>query len=139
MKKFEQARRIMFSDCDNAQIVFYPKYFEWFDRATQGMFDEVGLHWSKMWPQYNIAGIPLVDAQAKFMAPLRMEDDIIIESWVEEWSGKVGIVRHNVLKGDVIHVEGTEKRVWAVKAPDSPKGIRAGIIPEEVLSLLMGD
>ena len=136
MKTFTQNHTIMFSDCDNAQIVFYPNYFQWFDRATQNMFNKVGLPWSKMWPQYDIAGIPLVDAQSKFIAPLRMEDEIVIETWVEDWRGKVGTVRHNIIKDDFIHVEGTEKRVWAVNAPDSPKGIRATLLPDDVKKLL---
>ena len=136
MKTFCQDRTIMFSDCDNAQIVFYPNYFQWFDIATQNMFNEVGLFWGKMWPQYDIAGIPLVDAQASFLSPLRMDDQVIIETWVENWEGKVGTIRHKISKGKEIHVEGTEKRVWAVKAPQSEKGIKATNIPSDVLPLL---
>ncbi len=136
MKVFTQHRTIMFSDCDNAQMVFYPNYFQWFDRATQNMFNEVGLAWSKMWPDYNIAGIPLVDAQATFVAPLRMEDQVIIDTWVEDWTGRVGIVRHNIRKDGVVHVEGIEKRVWAIKAPEKPKGIRAEPLPIEILERL---
>lgn len=126
----------MFSDCDNAQIVFYPNFFQWFDRSTQHMFNEAGLPWSKMWPKYNIAGVPLVDASAKFIAPLRMEDEIEIDSWIENWGSKVWTVRHNIRKDDFVHVEGTEKRVWAVHDPESPKGIRAEPMPEEVRKLL---
>ena len=136
MKVFTQHRTIMFSDCDNAQMVFYPNYFQWFDRATQNMFNEAGLAWSKMWPDYNIAGIPLVDAQATFIAHLRMEDQVIIDTWVADWAGRVGVVRHNIRKGDVVHVEGTEKRVWAIKAPEKPKGIRAEPMPKEILERL---
>jgi 4-hydroxybenzoyl-CoA thioesterase len=138
MKIFRQNRTIMFSDCDNAQMVFYPNYFQWFDRATQNMFNEVGLVWSKMWPDYNIAGVPLVDAQASFKAPLRMDDEITIDSWVEDWTGKVGTLRHNICKDGSIHVQGTEKRVWAMKAPEKTKGISAEPIPREVLNLLCG-
>ena len=128
----------MFSDCDNAQMVFYPNYFQWFDRATQNMFNEVGLFWSKIWPDYNIAGVPLVDAQASFKAPLRMDDEVTIDSWVEDWTGKVGTLRHNICKDGSIHVQGTEKRVWAMKAPEKTKGISAEPIPREVLNLLCG-
>ena len=138
MKIFIQSRTIMFSDCDNAQIVFYPNYFQWFDRATQNMFNDVGLPWSKMWPDYNIAGVPLVDAQATFISPLRMDDEVTIESWVEDWKGKVGTVRHEIRKDNKIHVEGVEKRVWAIIAPDTTKGIRAEPVPEEILKRLNG-
>ena len=39
MKKYEFLYKVMFSDCDPAKIVFYPKYFQWFDIATQKMFN----------------------------------------------------------------------------------------------------
>ena len=39
MKKFTFSIKVMFSDCDPAQIVFYPRYFQWFDIATQRMFN----------------------------------------------------------------------------------------------------
>lgn len=139
MRIFSQNRTIMFGDCDNAQIVFYPNYFRWFDRATQNMFNEVGLFWSKMWPEYNIAGVPLVDAQASFKAPLRMDDEITIISWVEDWEGKVGTVRHDICMNDNVHVQGTEKRVWAIKSPEKPGGIAAVPIPPDVVALLCGD
>ena len=138
MKIFKLQRTIMFSDCDNAQLVFYPNYFQWFDIATQNMFNEVGLFWSKMWPDYDIAGVPLVDAQATFLAPLRMDDRITIDSWIEDWSGSVGIVRHNILKDENIHVEGVEKRVWAKRAPERPKGIRVEPMPVEIVKKLCG-
>jgi len=27
-----------FADCDPARIVFYPRYFDWFDRASERLF-----------------------------------------------------------------------------------------------------
>ena len=55
MKKFRHKIRVMFSDCDPAQLVFYPKYFQWFDIATQKMFNELDLEWSKFWSERGIA------------------------------------------------------------------------------------
>ena len=129
----------MFSDCDNAQIVFYPNFFQWFDRATQNMFIEVGLPWDEIWINYNIVGLPLVDASAKFIKSLRMEDEIVIESQVVEWGDKVWVLRHDVKLGDAIHVEGTEKRVWGARDADAPQGIRAEPVPAEVRALLSGE
>ena len=57
-----------FSDCDPARIVFYPRYFDWFDRATERLFRERGMAWPQLWAQYRLAGFPIVDAGAKFLA-----------------------------------------------------------------------
>ena len=59
MKKFTLPIKVMFSDCDPAQIVFYPRYFQWFDIATQRMFNELDMEWSTFWPERGIAGLPL--------------------------------------------------------------------------------
>ena len=55
-----------FADCDPARIVFYPRYFDWFDRATERMFRSRGMPWAQLFPEYRMAGVALVDASASF-------------------------------------------------------------------------
>ena len=124
----------MFSDCDPAQLVFYPKYFQWFDIATQKMFNELDLEWSKFRSERGIAGLPLVDASATFKGPARMDDEVEIETWVDEWKGKIFIVRHNVIKDGEVIVEGKEVRACVVKDPNSSKGFKATTFPTDVIA-----
>ncbi len=123
-----------FADCDPARLVFYPKYFQWFDRSTERMFRDRGLAWPVMWPQYKLAGLPIVDVSSKFIGPSRFGDTITIESWVGEWRGKVFIVEHRVLNGGKVIVEGREVRVWALRDPVDPEGIKAGPVPPEIIA-----
>ena len=132
MKRFRQTFKIMFSDCDPAQIVFYPTYFKWFDQATQRMFNEVGLEWSKFWPERGLAGLPIVDAAAKFSGPARMDDEVSLESWVDEWRGRTFVVKHVIAKDGKPIVEGQEIRVWAAKDASAPEGIKAAPIPDDI-------
>jgi 4-hydroxybenzoyl-CoA thioesterase len=132
MKRFRQTFKIMFSDCDPAQIVFYPTYFKWFDQGTQRMFNEVGLEWSKFWPERGLAGLPIVDASAKFQGPARMDDEVTLESWVDEWRGRTFVVKHTIAKGGRTIVEGQEIRVWAARDADAPEGIKAAPIPDDI-------
>lgn len=134
MKKFNTPIKVMFSDCDPAKIVFYPKYFQWFDIATQRMFNELGMEWSTFWPERGIAGLPLVDASATFKGPARMDDNIRIESWVDNWKGKIFVVRHNVIKDGSVIVEGKEVRACAVANSESDKGMKAIPMPEDVIA-----
>ena len=133
MRKFSFSFKVMFCDCDPAQIVFYPKYFQWFDIGTQRMFNELGMEWSRFWPDRGISGLPIVDASAKFQSPARMDDNLEIESWVDDWKGKTFIVKHVVKKENKVIVEGTEVRVCVVKDDESPKGIRAEPMPSDVV------
>ncbi|HLI13423.1 MAG TPA: acyl-CoA thioesterase [Alphaproteobacteria bacterium] len=135
MKRSVLKRMINFADCDPAQIVFYPRYFEWFDRGTEMMFRSVGLAWEKLFAKGEWSGVPLLDVGANFKRPCRFGDSIEIESWVDEWRGKTFLVRHHVKKDGELAVEGHELRAWTVKDKSRPAGMRAAEVPGEVVAL----
>ena len=132
MKIARQTKRIMFADCDPARIVFYPRYIEWFDRATQNLFTEAGLPWSTFFPDSGIVGLPIVDVQASFRGPAMMDDTVELESWIEEWRERTFVVAHRIFKNDSEIVEGREIRAWVVRDESARTGIRAAPIPDAV-------
>jgi 4-hydroxybenzoyl-CoA thioesterase len=79
-----------------------------------------------------MAGLPLVDASAKFMGPARMDDEIVLESWIDEWRGRTFVVKHVITKDGKPIVEGQENRVWAMKDAASPECIKAASIPDDI-------
>jgi 4-hydroxybenzoyl-CoA thioesterase len=121
-----------FADCDPARIVFYPRYFDWFDRATERLFRERGMAWPQLWAQYRLAGFPIVDVGAKFFGPSRFGDRIAIESWIGEWRSKLFLVQHRVSNAGQVVVEGHELRVWALRDPADPDNMKAGVVPDEI-------
>lgn len=125
-------RHVRFADCDPARIVFYPRFFELFDRATEELFHSVGFYWDKEFGANGLNGLPLVDASARFLSPAWFGDTLEIESWIDEWKGKVFVVEHRIRAGDREIAEGREVRVWAMDAPDRPSGIRAVPMPDEI-------
>ena len=59
--------RVQWGDCDPAGIVFYPRYFEWFDACTILLFEKAtGLTKIDMLAKYNGAGLALLEARANF-------------------------------------------------------------------------
>lgn len=129
-------QRVEWGDCDAADIVFYPHYFRWFDRATAALFESVGLPVRKLSETYDVLGIPLVDAKASFRSPSTYGDDIEIFSTIREWRSKTFVIGHRIMNGDRLAVEGQEIRVWAEKHPTEPGRIRAKTIPEDLKKLL---
>lgn len=125
--------RIEWGDCDPANIVFYPRYFAFFDASTAYLFEAVGLPKAQMVKAYDIAGIPIVDTSAKFFIPSRFGDRVVIETYVKEWRRSSFSVSHTLLRGDAVAIQAQEVRVWAGKDPDQPEGIRARAIPQEVI------
>jgi 4-hydroxybenzoyl-CoA thioesterase len=124
---------IEWGDCDPLGIVYFPRYFEFFDACTNALFARAGLPKQELLRKYQIAGIPLVDAHARFLLPSSFGDTVAVESAIANWGTSSFSVEHRLYKGELLAVEGFEKRVWAVHAPQDPRGIHSAAIPREVI------
>jgi 4-hydroxybenzoyl-CoA thioesterase len=121
--------------CDPAGIVFNPRFFEWFDACTAGLFAHVGLPKPRLMKTYGIVGIPLVETQAKFILPSRFGDRVTIESSIESFKRSSFEVSHKLFNEGALAVEGRETRVWAIRHPEDPMRIKSHPIPQEVIAL----
>jgi 4-hydroxybenzoyl-CoA thioesterase len=128
---------IEWGDCDPAGIVFYPRYFEYFDACTARLF-ELALGMKKIaWAKhYGIVGIPMVDTRATFRIPSRYGDVVTVETHATEVRRSSFDIEHRILKEGALAVEGFETRVWTGRDPDDPSRIRAVSIPREVIDRL---
>ena len=134
---FANTRQILieWGDCDPAGIVFYPRYFAWFDACTAGLFAAAGLPKPQMIAKYNLLGIPMVDTRARFLVPSKFGDEVSIISSITEFRRSSFDVRHQLMRGETLAVEGFETRVWTVRDPDNPERIKSQPIPAEVIAL----
>jgi 4-hydroxybenzoyl-CoA thioesterase len=134
MKSLVQHYIVDFSDCDPARIVFYPRYFEWFDRGTERLFRSLGMPWATLFGTPMCYGLPILDAHANFKRPSRFGDTIEIETRVGEWRGKTFLMQHEIRNRGELAVEGQELRAWTVPDPSRPVGFRAAPVPEDVIA-----
>jgi 4-hydroxybenzoyl-CoA thioesterase len=127
--------QIEWGDCDPAGIVFYPRYFAWFDACTAGHFAHAGLPPKfEMLKTYDIVGIPMVDTRAKFILPSKFGDVVTVETRITEFRCSSFDVEHRLLKRGALAIEAYETRVWVGRHPDDPERIKARAIPEEVIA-----
>lgn len=74
--RFVRERRIRFSDCDPAGIVFYPQYLVMFNGLVEDWFtDQLGVSYAGLLGHRRI-GLPIVRLECDFRAVGRMGDDI---------------------------------------------------------------
>ena len=125
--------KIEWGDCDPAQVVFYPRYFAYFDACTHSLFEHAGLSYRTMQRKYQIGGIPLVEVRARFIAPSQFGEEIIIESCVAAFRNRSFQVQHKLYNGDELAVEAFEIRVLAVKSADDPDKVKARPIPSDLV------
>ncbi|HEY5379152.1 MAG TPA: thioesterase family protein [Pseudolabrys sp.] len=126
--------KIAWAHCDPAGIVFNPRFFEFFDTNTWGLFEAaLGVTQQDLAATYGIVGIALVDARGNFMKPVAFGDTIEIVSRVSEFRRVSFDVEHRLVNKGEVAVEGRESRVWAVRHADDPDRIATAPIPAEVI------
>jgi 4-hydroxybenzoyl-CoA thioesterase len=128
--------RIEWGQCDPAGIVFYPQYLIIFDTSTGWLFERTGLSPSLMRKKYGIVGMPIIEVGARFILPCRFDDEVVVESEVGEWGRSSFTVRHRILNGGELALDGFEKRVWAGPHPERARAIKAQPIPTEIIASL---
>jgi 4-hydroxybenzoyl-CoA thioesterase len=131
--------KVRWSEADPAGIVFYPRFYEWFDLGTEALFESLGLPWPEMFPAERIVGVPIVESGARFASPVRYGDLVRIETTVREVREKTFRVEHEVSVGDRGCATGFEVRAW-VALPEQPGGpLAARAIPAGIVARLKGE
>jgi len=123
-------------DTDPAGIVFYPRFYEWYDLGTETLFESLGLPWPEMFPREAIVGVPIVESGSTFLAPIRYGDEVNIRStvaWVKE---KTFRMDHEITVGGTLCARGFEIRAWVARPVTADDRRRAAPIPEHISRLL---
>ena len=131
--KAELSVRVPWGACDPAGTVHLAQWFRWFDLATWNYFERGGLPLQEMMQRYGNAGLPLVSVAADLKAPARVHEDIAVETSVSAWKRKTLEMRHVFRRGKTLLLEGSEIRVWVLRDPSRPSGMRAADVPPEVV------
>ena len=135
MKEYVWDMDIEWAHCDAAGIVFYPYFYMWFDQATGRLFSANKLSYPELKRDFEIVGMPLLETGTTYQRACALGDKVTMTSSVEEWKGKTFLVRHKMVHDDGTPAfEGFERRVMVVAAPDTPKGIKAIEIPDDIKS-----
>ena len=125
--------RVQWGDCDPAGIVYYPRYFEWFDACTILLFEKAtGLTKIKMLEKFGGAGLALLEARAAFKVASHYGEDIEIETEITEFRRSSFFVQHKVTKAGVPALEGFETRLWTTRDPANPGRLRSAPMPDEI-------
>jgi 4-hydroxybenzoyl-CoA thioesterase len=126
--------QIAWGDCDPFGIVFFPRYFEYFDACTNALFYRaLGIKKAEMLRHYKIAGIPLVQASCNFFLSSSFGDVVHVDSSVTNWGKSSFTVLHQLFRGETLAADGIEKRVWTVRLPGDPPQLKGHAIPKEVI------
>jgi acyl-CoA thioesterase FadM len=129
---------VRWSDADPAGIVFYPRFYEWYDLGTETLFESVGLPWPATFERYAIVGVPIVESGSTFLSPVRYGDVVTLASSVAWMKDRTFRMEHEISVGERVCARGFEVRAW-VRRPETAGGpLHAAALPPEVRARLAG-
>ena len=133
-----RAVRIEWGQCDPAGVVYAPRFLDICGESTIRLFEAAGLPMKRdMLLQMRVAGYPMVDVSARFLAPCTFGDDVTVETAAPAFGNSSFTIDHRIVLGDRVCVECTEKRVWTVPDAERPGGLRAERVPDAVRDLFV--
>ena len=137
MKKNTVERQIMWGDLDPAEIVFYPRFYEWFDASGHLFMESLGLDLDQLWKKRQVQ-FGLVETGCQYTRPGRYHEKVRIVTSIEDLAEKTLTLRYQIYHGsdDLPMVSGFEKRI-CMDVTDSDR-IRAMAIPSDIYAIFAG-
>jgi 4-hydroxybenzoyl-CoA thioesterase len=89
---------VRWGDIDNARVVYYPRFFDYFHQTLERWFGEaLGVAYYELVGEQNV-GLPTVKVETEFSAPLRYGDRVRIELELEEMGSRSITVRYTATR-----------------------------------------
>ena len=83
-------QRVRYAETDQMGIVYYANYLVWFELGRVELLRSLGLAYSQLEKEHKLI-LPVVEANCRYRAPARYDDEILIET-------RPALVRGSVLK-----------------------------------------
>ena len=71
--------RVRYAETDQMGIVYYANYLVWFEIGRVEVMRHLGMSYSQLETQHKLI-LPVVEANCRYRAPARYDDQILIES-----------------------------------------------------------
>jgi 4-hydroxybenzoyl-CoA thioesterase len=129
---------VRWGDVDAAGIVFYPRFFEWYDLGCEALFASLGLPWPELFPERGIVGVPILESGSRFTSPVRYGDTLAIRAvlaWVRD---KTFRMEYEISVDGRLCATGFEVRAWVTRPATPTTPLEAGRIPRDVVQRLRG-
>jgi acyl-CoA thioester hydrolase len=104
--------RVRYAETDQMGVVYHANYFVWFEVGRVELLRERGLNYKRMEMEEG-CGIAVVEATARYKAPARYDDELIIETRLVGARGPIVRFGYRVLRvedglllceGETVHV-----------------------------------
>ena len=82
MIRYDHPIKVYYKDIDQMGIVYYSRYFEFFEEARTEMLSSIGLDYSNV--EENGAMLPVIEAHCEYKKGAMFSQDIIVKTYIRE-------------------------------------------------------
>ena len=82
MIRYDHPIKVYYKDIDQMGIVYYSRYFEYFEEARTEMLSSIGLDYSNI--EENGAMLPVIEAHCEYKKGATFSQDLIVETYIRE-------------------------------------------------------
>ena len=82
MIRYDHPIKVYYKDIDQMGIVYYSRYFEFFEEARTEMLSSIGLDYSNV--EENGAMLPVIEAHCEYKKGATFSQDIIVKTYIRE-------------------------------------------------------
>jgi 4-hydroxybenzoyl-CoA thioesterase len=130
MLHFSRTVEIEWGDCDASGLMHTERYFALFDGNLWRMLEQVlEQPMGRVLGAFGASGFPTVDLRGNFPVRSTLGDILEIETTITALRRSSFDVTHRARKGDELHAEGFDTRVWVRRSGEDPTRIEAQALP----------
>ena len=82
MIRYDHPIKVYYKDIDQMGIVYYSRYFEFFEESRTEMLSSIGLDYSNI--EENGAMLPVIEAHCEYKKGAMFSQDIIVKTYIRE-------------------------------------------------------
>ncbi|MDX3894616.1 thioesterase family protein [Pusillimonas sp.] len=139
MRTYQYERRLHWSECDPAGIIFFPNYTRWMTDGLSEFLLSLGIDPNAPRDDGARGGLPIVQLSMQFFEAPPLHVMVRHEIRVEKVGKKSLTLAHRFWQDQSLLAEANETRVWAAHSVGRESSIQARPIPDSVRTLLTED
>jgi acyl-CoA thioester hydrolase len=89
--------RVRYAETDQMGVVYYANYLVWFEIGRVELLRSLGLAYSQLEKEHKLI-LPVVEANCRYRAPARYDDEILIQTRPEMLRGAVLKFAYRILR-----------------------------------------
>jgi 4-hydroxybenzoyl-CoA thioesterase len=135
---FSYQRRLQWSECDPAGIIFFPNYARWVVEGLNDWLFSLGIDPNEPLSREIVRGMPCVECSLKFHKPPVLHEIVTHEISLVRIGRSSLTFAHRFFKGDILFAEAADTRIWVAHSRVDPSDLKSEEIPQRVRDLLSG-